>query len=587
MKILDVLKTIKGYKAGGRVSPDIFGTPIKMKESPYFMVCGGKFPDGGVINTQQLSKSSMNNIHRPLINDITGYANGGRVRPNPQRDYRVITRRLSIDPKPDLRLTLMEDGGKFEQDKSYNCGPFATSYLLNKKGLTLSPKVLEKIQGSTSKDGTSPEQIKSSIKNFAGGGYEKNNASIQELSQNTPAMVDYQYNGDGHYSVVNKVDNKGVHVFNVAKGKTDIIPTDKFQQKWHDTRTNGSPNNNWFLSLNKKNFERGGVFGSLQETGLKTLWNKNPRFGDGGTVGATRVESSTGKRFPRTQLSTSITPRFAAAKSKIEDYAEPIISKLTELQDKNWQEASFYPTDYATSFDSIPIKEPLENNKPKYGFAHNTKVSKGNIDYISDVAASGDYSLENMYKLHQLAFGENQYGNAKYKGIPTDASYMLSQQSFNYGNHAIPKLDSNIYINPKTTIKDLNTKVSSKYKNDLNWVAKQYAKQYNPNNTALTNLANDFSERTKGWTNIEALNKNAKDTFGFGVEGELKRAKAIIDYNPKLKSYIYQSYQKALAKQKKNLSSDVNKKEKFYYGGPVVINKSEKQFYNKPMQPYI
>ena len=135
---------------------------------------------------------------------------------------------------------------RYEQDEEYNCGPFASSYLLAKKGIDVDPKMLEKLENTTSKEGTDPDDIRDTI-----GGHESFNTSIQELANSAPAMVAYQHNGDGHYSVVDRVDEDGVHIFNVAKGKTDVVPIDRFQKKWHDKDADGKEYNQWMLTAQR------------------------------------------------------------------------------------------------------------------------------------------------------------------------------------------------------------------------------------------------------------------------------------------------------------------------------------------------
>lgn len=262
--------------------------------------------------------------------------------------------------------------GMYEQDKSYNCGPFASSYFLAQKGINVSGNKMERIQGATKKDGVNPRGLIRGLEEFYKGSY-LNNATIDDLKKNSPALVDYQYNGDGHYSVVNRVDDDGIHIFNVAKGKEDIIPQERFKKKWHDKDTKGNPNNGFMY------FKLGG-----------TLKDSIGRFDDYVTYGKGYSKYPYGGEY-----GDPVTKRNGIYKKETPTLSENLIKKNLAIYNKlkNDPNSEFYKLSIAKM-----LQAPLSDNMTVYNA--NTDTHYKNLEPIDIQAAKDettDYVLQSIY----------------------------------------------------------------------------------------------------------------------------------------------------------------------------------------------
>ena len=112
----------------------------------------------------------------------------------------------------------------YKQNKDYNCGVWALKYILklvlNKE---YDSEILEKELNTTEDNGTSHVYI---LKFLC-----KENIDFIEVTGNVdklPLLINYQYDGDGHYGViVNKYEGV-LEIFNPATGKIEEIFNHEF-----------------------------------------------------------------------------------------------------------------------------------------------------------------------------------------------------------------------------------------------------------------------------------------------------------------------------------------------------------------------
>lgn len=128
-----------------------------------------------------------------------------------------------------------------KQDRDYNCGIFAVMYLL---GFGLNPRELEKIAGTSPRTGTSHRGIVSIFK-YVGVDTNQGSGSLKKLAAAVPAIVNYQWDGDGHYGVVVSVGRVDMEIYNPGTGKIETMSKRKFYKAWFSKRYGKK----WFLSV--------------------------------------------------------------------------------------------------------------------------------------------------------------------------------------------------------------------------------------------------------------------------------------------------------------------------------------------------
>jgi|GEM_PF-2695251 ABC-type bacteriocin/lantibiotic exporter with double-glycine peptidase domain len=131
----------------------------------------------------------------------------------------------------------------YKQNKDYNCGVWALKYILklvlNKE---YDSEILEKELNTTEDNGTSHVYI---LKFLC-----KENIDFIEVTGNVdklPLLINYQYDGDGHYGViVNKYEGV-LEIFNPATGKIEEIFNHEFISDWYSLRYGKQ----WGIYINK------------------------------------------------------------------------------------------------------------------------------------------------------------------------------------------------------------------------------------------------------------------------------------------------------------------------------------------------
>lgn len=126
-----------------------------------------------------------------------------------------------------------------KQDRPYNCGIFAARYLLKIKD---SPRYLEKLAGTTEKEGTSHDGMKKIFKHFKIH-YLSGEADLGLVKGLLPAIVNYQAWGDGHYGVVLTIGDK-VALWDPGDGKIRKFTISEFKKRWFSKRYG----KNWFIA---------------------------------------------------------------------------------------------------------------------------------------------------------------------------------------------------------------------------------------------------------------------------------------------------------------------------------------------------
>ena len=121
-----------------------------------------------------------------------------------------------------------------KQTTEYNCGVFAVKYILK---LVLNKDYdvvqLEKELCTTEEKGTSHDDIINFIKR------EKINYIVgigEQMFSDLPLLVNYQYDGDGHYGVITDIHENEIKMFNPATGESEIILYTDFMDRWYSER---------------------------------------------------------------------------------------------------------------------------------------------------------------------------------------------------------------------------------------------------------------------------------------------------------------------------------------------------------------
>lgn len=126
----------------------------------------------------------------------------------------------------------------FKQSKWYNCGPTSLSYLLYitaKK--QIHPHDLESLIGCNTTSGTSHEGIENYL-NSEGIAFKSGIFSLHEIE--LPLLVNYQFEGEGHYGVITNIYLNGkngfVDILEVSAGNFIQMQWKDFVSVWYSTR---------------------------------------------------------------------------------------------------------------------------------------------------------------------------------------------------------------------------------------------------------------------------------------------------------------------------------------------------------------
>lgn len=127
-----------------------------------------------------------------------------------------------------MRLSLVK------QDDLFSCGVFALHTLLFAHGYNYSPDDLRTDLKPTPDAGTSHDQITEFLSGkkipfwvFSAG---------DPRALPVPCLVNYQWDGDGHYGVIVDVNNDTILIANPGNGELDKMPLGEFWTSWYSTR---------------------------------------------------------------------------------------------------------------------------------------------------------------------------------------------------------------------------------------------------------------------------------------------------------------------------------------------------------------
>lgn len=151
----------------------------------------------------------------------------------------------------------------YEQKKDGWCGPASLSYALMKQGIDISQDEIAKETETTVKDGVDPaplvkfvEKQKLDTKVFRG---EEADRTLENLTYflyfGYSCIVDYLAGdslNDGHYVVVEEIDDDEIKIWDPSGGVHDEIDKDKFIKHWKDKTENGKVFKNWALCFRKR-----------------------------------------------------------------------------------------------------------------------------------------------------------------------------------------------------------------------------------------------------------------------------------------------------------------------------------------------
>jgi ABC-type bacteriocin/lantibiotic exporter with double-glycine peptidase domain len=124
-----------------------------------------------------------------------------------------------------------------EQDKEYNCGPYAVQFLLGLLGVSASIEELEKSMNLSVEEGISHDSIKKEFQSRRIPFTCSYNSNIPQLGYNLPAIINYQYlyegELDGHYAVVlGKADDCFI-IYNPATGGIEALGFAWLLSNWY------------------------------------------------------------------------------------------------------------------------------------------------------------------------------------------------------------------------------------------------------------------------------------------------------------------------------------------------------------------
>jgi predicted double-glycine peptidase len=121
-----------------------------------------------------------------------------------------------------------------KQDKEYNCAVYCVYFVLQLLGIQKGLQTLEMGLGSTETDGTSHEQIVRYFSYFDIHCFESYNTDIEHTT--LPAIVNYQYDDDGHYGVILSIFKSNIIMYNPAIGKIEVVDKQWFKDNFYSNR---------------------------------------------------------------------------------------------------------------------------------------------------------------------------------------------------------------------------------------------------------------------------------------------------------------------------------------------------------------
>jgi ABC-type bacteriocin/lantibiotic exporter with double-glycine peptidase domain len=132
-----------------------------------------------------------------------------------------------------------------EQDKEYNCAVYALHFLLGLYDIKPSIEEIEKLVNPSIENGASHEDILRALHSFKIMSW-SSNGRIIDFIDNLPALVNYQYDGDGHYGVIIGKTSKAFIMYNPYNAEIETIQFKEFEKIWYSERYGA----NWYMQLN-------------------------------------------------------------------------------------------------------------------------------------------------------------------------------------------------------------------------------------------------------------------------------------------------------------------------------------------------
>lgn len=123
-----------------------------------------------------------------------------------------------------------------KQSSDFNCGAYALHFLLGLYGVECGVEEVEKRLCTTEKNGTSHEDIKRVLKHFNFNYTSFENSNLVTLKTFLPAIINYQYDEDGHYSVILGKGNGFFVLYNPYNGEVEKINDTELEKTWYSDR---------------------------------------------------------------------------------------------------------------------------------------------------------------------------------------------------------------------------------------------------------------------------------------------------------------------------------------------------------------
>ena len=170
----------------------------------------------------------------------------------------IITRSPTEDTEQ--KLDREEYNHDMKQQKDGWCGQTSLTYVAKAHGIPLTQKKAAKATGTTTRYGVDPKNLVKGAKSL---GFSvttiANKPSTETLRkirnallQKKSVIVDYLAGNklsDGHYSVVKKVTDTAIHLWDPEHGKTRAVPKQDFIARWKDISGNGGVFSRWAAIL--------------------------------------------------------------------------------------------------------------------------------------------------------------------------------------------------------------------------------------------------------------------------------------------------------------------------------------------------
>lgn len=148
-----------------------------------------------------------------------------------------------------------------KQKKDGWCGPASLAYAAKKQDVPVTQEKAAQITHTTVKDGVDPNNLVKGAKHLGLTVHTIKNKPQKEtfekiqraLEKKKSVIVDYlagkNIKNDGHYSVVEKITNKDIMLWDPETGKKRSLSKKKFTTNWKDTTKSGTLFSRWAMIL--------------------------------------------------------------------------------------------------------------------------------------------------------------------------------------------------------------------------------------------------------------------------------------------------------------------------------------------------